>query len=88
MRMATLIPLAALAGCAAQTVQPDYAVVNRQLDQARAELTPPLGATTYGLDRRRLVDQPGGENQSLAQSLAQLPGVTAGPGGQVRVRGQ
>jgi hypothetical protein len=49
---------------------------------------PPLGATTYTLDRRRLVDQPGDENRTLAQSLEQLPGVTLAPNGQLRVRGQ
>jgi hypothetical protein len=55
---------------------------------ARAEITPPLGATTYPLDQRRLLDQPGDENRSLAGSLTQLPGVSLGPNGQVHVRGQ
>ena len=77
---------AALAACA--TPGSDYAGVAAELDQARAEITPPLGATTYTLDSRRLRDQPGDENVSLAQSLGQLPGVTLGPNGQLRVRGQ
>jgi hypothetical protein len=42
----------------------------------------------YTLDSRRLLDQPGDENRSLAQSLRQLPGVTLGPSGELRVRGQ
>ena len=83
-----LIATLALAGCAAQRPTPDYAAANQQLDSARAGITPPLGATTYELDRRRLLDQPGGENQPLAQSLARLPGVTLSAGGQVRIRGQ
>jgi hypothetical protein len=59
-----------------------------RLDQAREEIAPPLGATTYTLDSRRLLDQPGDENRSLPQSLRQLPGVTLGPSGELRVRGQ
>jgi hypothetical protein len=55
---------------------------------ARAEIAPPLGASTYTLDHRRLLDQPGDENLPLGDSLLQLPGVSLGPDGQVRVRGQ
>jgi hypothetical protein len=73
---------------AAQQPVPDYAAVAGRLDQARAEIAPPLGATTYTLDHRRLLDQPGDENRSLAQSLTQLPGVTLGSNGQVHVRDQ
>jgi hypothetical protein len=62
--------------------------VATELDRARAEIAPPLGVMTYTLDSRRLLDQPGDENRSLAQSLGQLPGVTFGPNGQLRVRGQ
>jgi len=77
---------AALAACASPGS--DYAGVAGELDQARADIAPPLGATTYTLDSRRLLDQPGGENRGLEQSLGQLPGVTLGPNGQLRVRGQ
>jgi hypothetical protein len=78
----------ALAACAAEQPAPDYAAVAARLDRARAEIAPPLGATTYTLDRRRPLDQPGDENRTLAQSLEQLPGVSLGPNGQVHVRGQ
>lgn len=74
-----------LSGCA--TV-PEPASTTERLDRARAGILPPLGATEYTLDRQRLLDQPGGENQPLANSLARLPGATLGPAGQVRVRGQ
>ena len=73
----------ALAACIAGGS--DYADLAAQLDQARETIAPPLGATTYN---RRLLDQPGDENRSLAQSLRQLPGVTLAPDGQVRGRGQ
>ena len=87
MRLATIIcATAALAACTAP--RPDYAGAAAQLDQARDEIAPPLGATTYTLDSRRLLDQPGDENRSLPQSLLQLPGVTLGPSGELRVRGQ
>jgi hypothetical protein len=78
----------ALVACAAQQPAPDYAATAGRLDQARAEIAPALGATTYTLDHRQLLDQPTGENRSLANSLWQLPGVTLGPNDQVHVRGQ
>ena len=78
----------ALAACAAEQPAPDLVAAAARLDQARAEIAPPLGATTYTLDRGRLLDLPGGENSTLAQSLEQLPGVMLGPNGQLHVRGQ
>ena len=45
-----------LAACAAEQPAPDYAAAAARLNQARAEIAPPLGATTYTLDRRRLLD--------------------------------
>jgi hypothetical protein len=87
MRLATIMcAMAVVAACAAPA--PDYARAAAELDQAREGIAPPLGATTYTLDSRRLVDQPGDENRSLAQSLRQLPGVTLGPNDELRVRGQ
>ena len=87
-RVIMVCATAALAACAAEHPAPDYAAATERLDQARAEIASPLGATTYTLDRRRLLDQLGDENRTLAQSLEQLPGVTFGPNGEVRVRGQ
>jgi hypothetical protein len=87
MRLVTILcATAALGACA--TPGSDHPGVAAELHQARAEIAPPLGATTYILDSRRLLDQPGDENRSLAQSLGQLPGVTLGPNGQLRMRGQ
>jgi hypothetical protein len=78
----------ALAACSAEQPTPDYVASAARLDRARAEIAPPLGATVYTLIHRRLLDQPGDENRTLAQSLEQLPGVTLGPNGQVRMRGR
>jgi hypothetical protein len=87
MRLVAIVcATAALAACA--TPGSDYAGVAAALDQTRAEIAPPLGATTYTLDSRRLLDQPGDENRTLAQSLGQLPGVALGSSGQLRVRSQ
>lgn len=80
--------MVALAACAAQKPSPDYAATVARLDQARAEIAPPLGATTYTLDRGRLLDLPGGENASMGDLLQQLPGVSYAPDGQESVRGQ
>ena len=86
MRLVTIVrATATLAACA--TAGSDSAEVAAKLDRARAEIAPPLGATTYTLDSQRLLEQPGDENRSLAQSLGQLPGVALGPNGQLRVRG-
>ncbi|HEY1433155.1 MAG TPA: hypothetical protein VGF39_16230 [Stellaceae bacterium] len=87
-RVIMVCATAALAACAAEQPPPDYAAAAARLGQARAETAPPLGATTYTLDRRRLVDQPGDENRTLGQSLEQLPGVSLGPNGRMRVRDQ
>src|SRR5260221_13199053 len=87
-RVILMCATAGLAACAAQHPAPDYTAAAARLDRARAEIAPPLGATTYTLHHRRLLDQPGDENRSLAQSLGQLPGVTIGPKGQVDVPDQ
>ncbi len=74
--------------CADQQPPSDYQATARRLDQARAEIAPPLGATLYTLDPSLLRDQPGGENRPLGDALLQLPGVSLGPDGEVDVRGQ
>ena len=78
----------ALTACAGQTFNSADTASAARLDQARAAIAPPLGATVYTLDQRRLRDQPGGENVSLDRSLLQLPGVSLGPNGLISVRGQ
>jgi hypothetical protein len=87
-RMILVCATPVLAACATQQTVPDYAAISGRLDRERAEIAPPLGATTYTIDRNRLLDQPGGENRFLPETLEQLPGVALGPNGQVHVRGQ
>lgn len=76
-----------LTACSSAPPAPDTATAER-LNAARANITPPLGATVYTLDQERLQSQPGGENRPFTSTLTQLPGVTRGPNGQVFVRGQ
>jgi hypothetical protein len=87
-RVSLVCATAVLAACVAQQPAPDYAAAATRLDEAGAEIAPALGATTYTLDRRHLVDQPGDENRTVAQSLERLPGVSLGPNCQLRVRAQ
>lgn len=72
----------------AAPIAPDYAADAKRLDERRAQLFAPQGATTYSFDQRRLQSQPGSENRSLGSTLLQAPGVSVGADGQVRVRGQ
>jgi hypothetical protein len=89
MREAILASATAVLGaCASQQPAVDHATIAGQLDRAGAEITPPLGATTYMPNHQRLVDQPGDGNRSLAATLTQLPGIALAPHGQVDVRGQ
>ena len=76
-----------LVACASNLSSDDFATSQR-LDRARAGITPPLGATTYTLNGERLRQLPGGENSSVTDALIRLPGVSPGPNGAIRVRGQ
>src|SRR6266436_6197895 len=65
----------------------DLDVVAKQLDIARTQIQPNLGATVYDFGRQAIETQPQGDNQSLNQLLLQAPGVTQDSFGQVHVRG-
>ena len=77
-----------VSACATSGQDPSQRVTAGRLDDARAQISPPLGATVSTLDQQRLQDQPGGENRSIGTSLRQLPGVTLGSNGRLFVRGQ
>ena len=66
----------------------EFAADTRRLDQHRAELYSPSGATVHGFDQKRIQSQPGGENRPLNSTLLQAPGVSVGSNGGVHVRGQ
>jgi outer membrane receptor protein involved in Fe transport len=65
----------------------DLDVVAKQLDIARTQIQPNLGATVYDFGRQAIETQPQGDNQSLNQLLLQAPGVAQDSFGQVHVRG-
>jgi outer membrane receptor protein involved in Fe transport len=62
-------------------------VVAKQLDIARQQIEPRLGATVYEFNRQTIETQPQGDNQSLNQLLLQAPGVSQDSFGQIHVRG-
>jgi hypothetical protein len=65
----------------------DVEVIAKQLDIARTQIQPNLGATVYDFNRPTIETQPQGDNQSLNQLLLQAPGVTQDSFGQIHVRG-
>src|ERR1700730_3979745 len=65
----------------------DLDVVAKQLDIARTQIQPNLGATVYDFGRQAIETQPQGDNQSLNQLLLQAPGVAQDSFGQIHVRG-
>ncbi len=66
---------------------PDLDVVSQRLDQARSQLQPNLGATSYNFSRGSIETLPQGDNIPLNQTLLQAPGVAQDSFGQIHVRG-
>jgi outer membrane receptor protein involved in Fe transport len=64
----------------------DMNVVARQLDIARSEIQPSLGATVYDFSRQAIETQPQGDNQPFNRLLLQAPGVAQDSFGQLHVR--
>jgi outer membrane receptor protein involved in Fe transport len=64
----------------------DLDVIAKQLDIARTEIQPSLGATVYDFSRQAIETQPQGDNQPLNRLLQQAPGVTQDSFGQLHVR--
>ena len=64
----------------------DLDVIAKQLDIARSEIQPSLGATVYDFNRQAIETQPQGDNQPLNRLLLQAPGVTQDSFGQLHVR--
>jgi len=65
----------------------DVEVIAKQLDIARQQIEPRLGATVYDFTRPAIETQPQGDNQPLNQLLLQAPGVVQDSFGQIHVRG-
>jgi outer membrane receptor protein involved in Fe transport len=66
----------------------DMNVIAKQLDIARQQIQPSLGATVYDFGRQAIETQPQGDNQSLNRLLLQAPGVTQDSFGQLHVRNE
>ena len=69
-------------------VSMDLDVIAKQLDIARQEIQPSLGATTYNFSPQALQDFPQGDNAPLNQVLLQAPGVAQDSFGQIHLRGE
>ena len=66
----------------------DLNVVAKQLDIARQQIQPSLGATVYDFGRQAIETQPQGDNQSFNKLLLQAPGVTQDTFGQLHIRNE
>ena len=70
------------------SVSLDLDIVAKQLDIARNQIQPSLGASLYEFRRQAIEDQPQGDNAPLNQVLLQAPGVAQDSFGQLHVRGE
>src|SRR5215472_10312071 len=61
-------------------------VIAKQLDIARSNIQPSLGASVYDFGRAAIETQPQGDNQPFNRLLLQAPGVTQDSFGQLHVR--
>ena len=84
---ATTQPSAAVASKNA-TGQLGNVVVTSDLDQARDQIAPPLGANTYTIGPNQILVTPQGQNATFQQVLLRSPGVVQDSYGQVHVRGE
>src|SRR5438067_5545531 len=70
------------------SVSLDLDVIAKQLDIARNQIQPSLGASVYQFSRSTIENQPQGDNQPFNQLLLQAPGVAQDSFGQLHVRGE
>jgi outer membrane receptor protein involved in Fe transport len=61
-------------------------VAAQRLAEARSEIEPRIGATTYSLDQNAIQNQPGGSDIPLNQTLLQAPDVSQDSFGQIHLR--
>jgi outer membrane receptor protein involved in Fe transport len=66
----------------------DIDVISTRLDEARQQIQPGLGATSYNFSPEALQNVPQGENAPLDQVLLQAPGVAQDSFGQIHLRGE
>ncbi len=70
------------------SVSLDLDIIAQQLDIARNQIQPSLGASVYELRRQAIEEQPQGDNAPLNQVLLQAPGVAQDSFGQLHIRGE
>ena len=63
-------------------------IISQELNAARLQIQPSLGASTYTFSPEALATIPQGENAPLNQVLLQMPGVAQDSFGQIHVRGE
>ncbi len=63
-------------------------IISQELNAARLQIQPSLGASTYTFGPEALETIPQGENAPLNQVLLQMPGVAQDSFGQIHVRGE
>jgi outer membrane receptor protein involved in Fe transport len=63
-------------------------LVTADLDEARDQIAPSLGAVTYSIGQSQIQNTPGGEDASFQQLLLRAPGVVEDSYGQEHVRGE
>jgi outer membrane receptor protein involved in Fe transport len=66
----------------------DIDVVSKRLDEARQQIQPSLGATSYNFSPEALQNVPQGADAPLNQVLLQAPGVAQDSFGQIHLRGE
>jgi len=54
----------------------DLQVIAKKLDEARINIEPRVGASTYTLNKEAIQDLPGGTNAPIGDVLLQMPGIT------------
>ena len=70
-----------------ETQLPEISIYGR-LDQARNQILPSLGATSYSINESQLDQMPQGENAPMNQVLLRAPGVAEDSFGGLHVRGE
>lgn len=68
----------------------DLAVAAKRLEEARINIQPRIGASTYDFNRQAIENRPQGDNAPLSEVLLQAPGVTqdSSGGGFLHVRNE
>src|SRR5580658_9146124 len=54
----------------------DLEVIAKKLNEARINIEPRVGASTYTLNKDALQDLPGGANAPIGDAILQMPGIT------------